>query len=52
MFKFKIILFLLVLITNSSANNKDRIIENLNNTRNLDFNFEQNINGKIEAILY
>ena len=48
MFKFKIILFLLVLITNSSANNKDRIIENLNNTRNLDFNFEQNINGKIE----
>ena len=48
MLKFKAILFLLVLITNSSANNKDRIIENLKNTRNLDFNFEQNINGKIE----
>ena len=48
MLKFKAILFLLVLITNSSANNKDRIIENLKNTRNLYFNFEQNINGKIE----
>ena len=48
MLKFKVILFLLILITNSSANNKDRIIENLKNTRNLNFNFEQNINGKIE----
>ena len=48
MFKCKVILFLLILITNSSANNKERIIENLKNTRNLDFNFEQNINGKIE----
>ncbi len=48
MLKFKVILFLLILITNSSANNKDRIIENLKNTRNLHFNFEQNINGKIE----
>ena len=37
-----------VIITNSSANNKDKIIENLKNTKNLDFNFEQNINGKIE----
>ena len=48
MLKFKVILFLLILITNSSANDKDRIIENLKNTRNLHFNFEQNINGKIE----
>ena len=48
MFNYKVILFLLILITNSSANNKERIIENLKNTRNLDFNFEQNINGKIE----
>ena len=38
----------MVLITNSKANNKEKIIEKLNNTRNLDFNFEQNINGKIE----
>ena len=48
MLKFKVILFLLILITNSSANNKDRIIENLKNTKNLHFNFEQNINGEIE----
>jgi hypothetical protein len=39
MFNYKVILFLLILITNSSANNKERIIENLKNTRNLDFNF-------------
>ena len=43
-----ILIFILVLITNSKANNKEKIIENLYNTRNLDFNFEQNINGKIE----
>ena len=48
MLKFKVILFLLILITNSSADNKDRIIENLKNTKNLHFNFEQNINGEIE----
>tara|TARA_X000000950_G_scaffold173899_1_gene211423 strand:+ start:997 stop:1512 length:516 start_codon:yes stop_codon:yes gene_type:complete len=38
----------LLLITKSNANNKEKIIENLFNTRNLDFKFEQNINGKIE----
>ena len=48
MLKYIIVFFLLVLITNSSANNKKNIIQNLNNTKNLDFNFEQNINGKIE----
>ena len=49
MVKYIVIFFLLVLITNSSANNnKKNIIKNLNNTKNLDFNFEQNINGKIE----
>ena len=42
------IFFFLILITNSNANNKEKIIENLKNTRNLDFEFEQNINGKIE----
>jgi outer membrane lipoprotein-sorting protein len=30
------------------ASNKDKIIENLKNTKNLNFNFEQNINGKVE----
>ena len=48
MLKFKVILFLLILISNSSADYKERIIESLKNTRNLYFNFEQNINGKIE----
>ena len=38
----------MLLITKSNANNKEKIIENLFNTRNLDFKFEQNINGKIE----
>ena len=32
----------------SKAEVKDKIIQNLKNTKNLDFNFEQNINGKIE----
>ena len=48
MLKCIFIFFFLVFITNSNANNKDKIIENLKNTRNLEFNFEQNINGKIE----
>jgi outer membrane lipoprotein-sorting protein len=30
------------------ASNKDSIIENLQNTKNFNFEFEQNINGKIE----
>ena len=42
------IFFLLILTTNSNSDNKEKIINNLINTRNLSFNFEQNINGKIE----
>jgi len=45
------VLFLVCLITLSSevnANNKDHIINKLKNTSNLNFDFEQNINGKIE----
>ena len=48
MLKYIVIFFFSVLITNGNANNKERIIENLKNTRSLNFNFEQNINGKIE----
>tara|TARA_Y100000816_G_scaffold247299_1_gene195985 strand:+ start:750 stop:1298 length:549 start_codon:yes stop_codon:yes gene_type:complete len=48
MLKYIIVFFFSVLISNGHANNKERIIENLKNTKNLDFNFEQNINGKIE----
>ena len=32
----------------SNAEVRDKIIQNLKDTKNLDFNFEQNINGKIE----
>ena len=45
------ILFLVCLISLTSevnANNKDQIINKLKNTLNLNFDFEQNINGKIE----
>ena len=45
------ILFLVCLISLTSevnANNKDQIINKLKNTSNLNFDFEQNINGKIE----
>ena len=38
----------LIFISNVNANNKQKIIENLKKTNNLDFKFEQNINGKIE----
>ena len=48
MLKYTVVLILLFLATNVNANNKDKIIENLKNIQNLDFNFEQNINGKIE----
>ena len=48
MLKHIVLLIFLILITNSNASNKDKIIENLKNTNNLDFNFEQNVNGKIE----
>ena len=42
------IFFFLMLNSFSNAEVKDKIIQNLKNTKNLDFNFEQNINGKIE----
>jgi outer membrane lipoprotein-sorting protein len=48
MFKYFIFLFFFIFITNTNANNKTQIIENLEKTKNLSFEFEQNINGKIE----
>ena len=48
MFKQFLICTFLILISNVHASNKDKIIENLKNTKNLNFDFEQNINGKIE----
>ena len=43
-----VILFLLFSISEASASIKDKIIQNLKNTDNLTFNFEQNINSKTE----
>ena len=48
MFKKILILIFFVLISNSKAEIKEKIIENLENIENLEFKFEQNINGKIE----
>jgi outer membrane lipoprotein-sorting protein len=49
MFKYFFFIFIyLFFFSNSQADNKDKIIENLENTKNLSFKFEQNINGKIE----
>ena len=46
--RYIILFFLIFFSTFSNAEIKDKIIENLINTSNLDFKFEQNINGKIE----
>ena len=48
MLRVFITFFLLILSSYSNAEIKDGIIQNLKNTNNLDFKFEQNINGKIE----
>ena len=48
MLRFFIIFILLILNSYSNAEIKDKIIQNLRDTSNLDFKFEQNINGKIE----
>tara|TARA_B100000609_G_scaffold10326_1_gene7976 strand:+ start:384 stop:932 length:549 start_codon:yes stop_codon:yes gene_type:complete len=42
------ILVLIILTNYTNAEIKDKIIKNLKETNNLDFNFEQNTNGKIE----
>ena len=48
MLKYFFIFFLIISTTVSNAEIKDKIVQNLKNTKNLDFRFEQNINGKIE----
>ena len=51
-----IFLFLLFSLAEASANIKEKIIQNLKDTNNLTFSFEQNVNGKKEnghcALLY
>ena len=46
--KYFTVFFLILFINESSAEIKNNIIQNLKNTNNISFNFEQNINGKIE----
>ena len=48
MLRYFLIFFLFLTASASSAEIKDKIVQNLKNTENLDFKFEQNINGKIE----
>jgi len=48
MFKYFTIFFFFILTLNSNAEIREKIIKNLEQTKNLDFKFEQNINGKIE----
>ena len=48
MFKYFLILIFFTLISNTQASNKEKIIENLQNTVSLNFQFEQYINGKVE----
>ena len=46
--KYLYILFVIFLASKTSANIKENIILNLKNIENVNFDFEQNINGKIE----
>ncbi len=48
MLKIILLIFLISLSSQVNANNKDKIINKLKNTSNLNFDFEQNTNGKIE----
>ena len=48
MIKYLFIMIFFSSINSSSANNKENIINNLVETKNINFDFEQNINEKIE----
>ena len=50
MIKYLFIIISFSLINSASANNKENIIKNLKETKNINFDFEQNINEKIEKI--
>ena len=54
--KLNLIIFIILFSTSSTATIKENIIKNLEKINNISFNFEQNINGKIEngkcVILY
>ena len=48
MLRYFLIFFLFIYTSISNAEIKDKIVQNLKDTKNLDFKFEQNVNGKIE----
>jgi outer membrane lipoprotein-sorting protein len=48
MIKYLLIIFFFLPINASLANKKENIINNLKETKNINFDFEQNINDKIE----
>ena len=48
MIRYFLIFFFFISSSFSNAEIKDKIVQNLKDTENLDFKFEQNINGKIE----
>ena len=48
MYKYYLVIIFLIFCSNTKADNKQNIIENFQNIENLNFKFEQNINGKIE----
>tara|TARA_B100001059_G_C17492837_1_gene407238 strand:+ start:36 stop:584 length:549 start_codon:yes stop_codon:yes gene_type:complete len=47
--KFFLFLFFIFLATKAFAETNDNLIKNLKKIKNFNFNFEQNINGKIET---
>ncbi|WP_440613614.1 LolA family protein [Candidatus Pelagibacter sp. HIMB1748] len=48
MLRFLLLVYLISFSSEVNANNKNQIINKLKDTLNLNFDFEQNINGKIE----
>ena len=48
MLRYFFIFFFFMMSSITNADIKNKILKNLKNTKNLDFKFEQNINGKIE----
>ena len=48
MHRYFYLFFYLFLVTPVNANNKENIINNMKNRKNINFEFEQNINSKIE----
>tara|TARA_B100000902_G_scaffold361344_1_gene378700 strand:- start:1193 stop:1768 length:576 start_codon:yes stop_codon:yes gene_type:complete len=46
--RYLLLFFLMLFLVETKADNKNEIISKFQNIKNLTFNFEQNINGKIE----